>query len=699
MQLEAQEIPASPAAAPLPRRWKLYAFLELCGLCGLAVTQPVLDVLGRSPDFLLLQGLSAMDVVLVAVVFAVLPPVLLWSLGVAAGLAGWRWHRAVHVLLVAGLLVALAIEVGKHGTSMRGLPLALAAVGAGLGATVVYLLLELGWALRITAVAPVLSVGIFLFASPTSTLVLSQQAPAAPAGPAVNDARHPPIVVVAFDELPTSSLLDTRGQVDAANFPNFAWLAERSTWYRNATAMTQWTRDAFPAMLTGRFPSRSLAATYDNYPLNLFTLLDGTYELDVHESVTRLCPPSRCETGAGRARDGGLRAALARSSALLGELVSPSDTKKEPSADVEQPLVNGRPAGFPEFLEGLRPSATPSLHYVHLVLPHRPWRFLPSGLRYPDTPGTYGIPFPSAKWEAEPTWTRLGRQRHWLQLAYADRLLGEALRTLKTRGLLDQALVVVTADHGMSFASGTQARILGNGNEPGIMWVPLFIKEPGQRSARTDDRNWEHVDLLPTLADYAGVALPWKVDGLSALRGQPRTETSKHFYGIREGDDPPKSYTMEGPPNLAAVLRGGQLPARPEVRPRLGAEPGRELDQLVPRPELLGRAVDGFQVVAGGPALTVDDLGAFRDVRPRRGEVPAFVHGTVPAGLPPGTLLAIALNGRIGTVAPVAPEGPQHTLRFAGMLPGPSFVAGANRLEVFAVEGAGRLRRLPLQGA
>jgi hypothetical protein len=103
--------------------------------------------------------------------------------------------------------------------------------------------------------------------------------------------------------------------------------------------------------------------------------------------------------------------------------------------------------------------------------------------------------------------------------------------------------------------------------------------------------------------------------------------------------------------------------------------------------------------VAGGPALTVDDLGAFRDVRPDRGEVPAFVHGTVPAGLAPGTLLAVALNGRIGTVAPVAPEGRQHTLRFAGMLPGSYFVAGANRLEVFVVEGAGRLRRLPLQGA
>jgi hypothetical protein len=69
----------------------------------------------------------------------------------------------------------------------------------------------------------------------------------------------------------------------------------------------------------------------------------------------------------------------------------------------------------------------------------------------------------------------------------------------------------------------------------------------------------------------------------------------------------------------------------------------------------------------------------------------------VPAGLPPGTLLAVALNGRVGAVATVAPEGRDHTLRFAAMLPGSWFVAGANRLEVLAV-GGGQLRRLPLQG-
>jgi hypothetical protein len=133
------------------------------------------------------------------------------------------------------------------------------------------------------------------------------------------------------------------------------------------------------------------------------------------------------------------------------------------------------------------------------------------------------------------------------------------------------------------------------------------------------------------------------------------------------------------------------------VRPQLGAEPGRGLVRLGPRADLVGRPLDGLQVTDGGPTLTVEGLGAFRDVRPDRGQVPAYVQGTVPAGVAPGTLLALAVNGRVQTVATVAPEGGAGTLRFAGMLPGSSFVAGANRLEVLAVEGSG-LRRLPCGG-
>ena len=705
--------PGPPAPWTRRRRWELLAFLELAGLCGLAITQPLLDLIGRSPDFLLMERVDTTDVVLLAAAIALVPPLVLWLAGAAGGLAGGRWRRILHVAVVGGLLAALALQVGKQLSPVRGLPLAAAAVLCGLVGTLLYLRIRvLGKVLRVASVGPLLSAALFLFVSPASALVLPQHTPAPQAGPATGAAKRPPIVVFALDELPLASLLDTQGHIDAWNFPNLAWLAGRSTWYRDATGTTQWTRDAFPSMLTGRWPSRPLAAHYRNYPYNLFSLLGESYQLNVHESATRLCPPRDCggaDAATSSAADeggGGLAGALGRSGELLGELVSPSDRRQEPSADIEQPAAEAttdaagrqvsRPAGFPEFLDGLRPSDTPTLHYIHLVLPHRPWRWLPDGLRYPSPPGTLGVPRAGALWQDEPTWIELGRRRHWLQLAFADRLLGETLATLRDRGLLDQALVVVTADHGISFAPGTAARILGHGNDPWIMWVPLFIKEPGQTRGRVDDRNWEHVDLLPTLADYAGVRLPWPVDGRSALRGGPRTETAKHFVVVRE-QGTARRLTVDGPPNLAAVLKGGRLPPHPEVRPEIGAPSGRGLDRLGPRADLVGRSLADLEVTDGGPPVAVEDLAALAKVRPDRGQVPAYVRGTVPAGVAPGTLLALAVNGRVGTVARVAPEGTAGTLRFAGMLPGAEFTAGANRLEVLAVEGPG-LRRLPVRG-
>ena len=33
-------------------------------------------------------------------------------------------------------------------------------------------------------------------------------------------------------------------------------------------------------------------------------------------------------------------------------------------------------------MAGLQPSDRPTLHFLHLLLPHAPWRYLPSGTEY-----------------------------------------------------------------------------------------------------------------------------------------------------------------------------------------------------------------------------------------------------------------------------------------------------------------------------
>ena len=64
-----------------------------------------------------------------------------------------------------------------------------------------------------------------------------------------------PIVILSMDEFPVASLLRADGTINAERFPNFARLAEASTWYRNATSVAPLTQQSVPAMLTGRLPA------------------------------------------------------------------------------------------------------------------------------------------------------------------------------------------------------------------------------------------------------------------------------------------------------------------------------------------------------------------------------------------------------------------------------------------------------------
>ena len=54
--------------------------VELLALTGLAITQPVLDVFGRAPDLFIHRQASRVDIVAFALLVAVLPALVLWSI-------------------------------------------------------------------------------------------------------------------------------------------------------------------------------------------------------------------------------------------------------------------------------------------------------------------------------------------------------------------------------------------------------------------------------------------------------------------------------------------------------------------------------------------------------------------------------------------------------------------------------------------
>jgi hypothetical protein len=236
-------------------------FLELFALTGFVVAQPLLDVLGRSPDFLLFRQADSRDIVLLAVAITLVPPLVLWGIAVSAELLGRPAQRVVHLVLVAGLLGLLGLEVAKKLAPLRGPALAVVGGLAGLGGGLLY---AKGRAFRVWLrflwPAPIVFLLVFLLLSPAGQLLKPPPARAAEVPGVTQNGKPGPIVMVFMDEFPLVSLLDRQGHIDRRLYPNFARLAADSTWYRNATGVSGLTGWAVPSMLTGRYPAKDLVS-------------------------------------------------------------------------------------------------------------------------------------------------------------------------------------------------------------------------------------------------------------------------------------------------------------------------------------------------------------------------------------------------------------------------------------------------------
>jgi hypothetical protein len=708
--------------APAARRERLWAFFELFALVGFAVAQPTLDVLGKAPDFFLFRQAGRGEILILVLAVTVLPALGLWLAEQVAGLAGEQARRVVHVAMVTGLLAVIALEAGKNLTSVRGPALVAIGVAGGLVGGLVYV----KWPgfrllLHYLAPAPLIFALLFLFVSPVSKLVLPQPGGTVDANaPGVRIKPEHPVVMMLLDEFPMTSLLDSKGQIDARLYPNIAKLAGQSTWYRNATAVSGLTNWAVPAMLSGRYPTKAqeeASPTAAQYPDNLFTLLGRSYPIEQQQVVTQLCPADVCKATKDSGPSGaGLKTTLRDSARVFKRVVWPRDVDENPTgawltADPEadaKPVVKpgdspilkeieqgNEPRQYYNFVRSIEGTDSPTFYFLHMLLPHQPWHYLPDGRKYTDR----GDGRNANGWTTE-EWPPLStRQRHLLQVGETDRLIGQVMRRLQEQGMYDNTLFIVTADHGMSFKPGEFGRRKATpGNVDQVLWVPLFIKSPGQAEGQVTDRNWEHVDLVPTVADLLGIKVPWEMDGVSqAGAEEPRTRKEKWFFS-----KPGERQVFPGPENQAKALHGvtDQL-----LKP---ADGYRGWFEFGPHGDLVGRKASqiGIEPASAGSAK-VEKLAEYAKVDPGGGTVPAQVAGQVSlaAGVPSRPVVAVAVNGVIAGVSETfrevrdaqgsQPKGPPD--KFSAIAMDTLFKKGDNRLELFVIDDSGgKLRLRPL---
>jgi arylsulfatase A-like enzyme len=116
----------------------------------------------------------------------------------------------------------------------------------------------------------------------------------------------------------------------------------------------------------------------------------------------------------------------------------------------------------------------------------------------------------------------------WYQRQYAraveeaDRQVGQVVAALKQAGRYDNALIVLTADHGESF---TERELwFDHGTTPYVeqLQVPLVIKWPGgKRAGEVRAELVSLTDLAPTVLDVVGLSPLGRTTGLSLVGAGP----------------------------------------------------------------------------------------------------------------------------------------------------------------------------------
>ena len=130
------------------------------------------------------------------------------------------------------------------------------------------------------------------------------------------------------------------------------------------------------------------------------------------------------------------------------------------------------------------------------------------------------------------------------EITYWDYQLAHLLARLDGDGLLDNALVVITSDHGQMFGEHGKW-VHRNSLYEEVLRVPLFLHYPGVVPANAAiDTPVFTADLPPTILDLVGLPVPPALDGRSLrplIQGQRSALDDRPIYAEMEGEPDPDS--------------------------------------------------------------------------------------------------------------------------------------------------------------
>ena len=482
----------------------------LVALAILAVVIPASETVAANQVFFAAHGVSAVAWIILLVIVVGLGWLLLWGLLVLARRRlSARGFDAVASALTLAITWFLAGNILSR-TLVSGAP----SLGPVLGLLAAVALTLL--ARRVAMGTVLVAFAAIAAALPLVLSMVGTEPESTATGFAFEDVPdRPDVIWVVSDELQYPLVFDGNGRV-RPEFPNLAALAEDSTTYTRAYAGANYTDYAVPAMLTGI--ADVAAAGPDRMQdvragLGVVPGLASEYTVVMESPIYSFdCDSEDCAS-VGVDSDAGFwdrylsfaadTAAIAGRTALAAPFsgLFPSlDGKWRDfwsGGDEFGDGAEGDSVGI--VIDGLEQATrsapeAPVLAFWHTIRTHAPWVVDREGRQiYPSrVPIVEGAHMIGA--EADQTFTtdelKLLQRRLYADSAVDfDRQLGELVAALKTAGRYDDAMIIVTADHGATMTERADRRV---GDDLVQRWsevahVPLVVKSPGQAQAAVVD--------------------------------------------------------------------------------------------------------------------------------------------------------------------------------------------------------------------
>ena len=278
--------------------------------------------------------------------------------------------------------------------------------------------------------------------------------------------------------------------VDPKVSPTIWELAQRSVWYTNALAEATYTPLSWSVLLFDESAADNIFGRHSGRPQPLGGWLFSVMHkagLDTHAYVSTNLTYAKT-----RERLLGSEAHLDffQAAADIGE--DPADKNQNDRTAVDRAI---------QFVQKQAWSADdPQFLLLQLDSTHYTYPFPEDQAVFTPYSENLVLPRPiETQAEAELLQNRYRNAAH-----FVDAQLARLIAALKTAGVYDDMLIVLTADHGEGLVPGLQGHAaVGESTKR----VPLIVRVPGEPAARVEHLV-SHRDILPSLAKHLAIELP-----------------------------------------------------------------------------------------------------------------------------------------------------------------------------------------------